>query len=146
MIRAAINGFGRIGRTAFKIALDKYPDKIEVVAINDLTDPKTLAHLLKYDSNYGIWKHEITSDDKNIIVDGKSYPVYAEKEPEKLPWKKLDVDVVIESTGKFTDSEGAGKHIKAGARRIVISSPVHGDGTILLAPALICLPPPSLSV
>ncbi|OGE17740.1 type I glyceraldehyde-3-phosphate dehydrogenase [Candidatus Daviesbacteria bacterium RIFCSPHIGHO2_01_FULL_37_27] len=129
MIRAAINGFGRIGRTAFKIALDKYPDKIEVVAINDLTDPKTLAHLLKYDSNYGIWKHEITSDDKNIIVDGKSYPVYAEKEPEKLPWKKLDVDVVIESTGKFTDSEGAGKHIKAGARRIVISAPVHGDGT-----------------
>ena len=128
MTKIAINGFGRIGRQTFRRIIENHPN-LEVVAINDLTDPKTLAHLLKYDSNYGIWKHEITSDDKNIIVDGKSYPVYAEKEPEKLPWKKLDVDVVIESTGKFTDSEGAGKHIKAGARRIVISAPVHGDGT-----------------
>ena len=144
-IRTAINGFGRIGRTAFKIAIDKYQDpstslgtgKIEIVAINDLTDPKTLVHLLKYDSNYGIWKHpldfardrEITSDDKNIIIDGKSYQVLAEKEPEKLPWKDLKVEVVIESTGKFTDAESAGKHLKAGAKRVIISAPVHGNHT-----------------
>ena len=134
-ISTAINGFGRIGRTAFKIAIDKYADpsaplgasKLEIVAINDLTDPKTLAHLLKYDSNYGLWKHEISSDESNIIVDGKNYPVYAEKEPEKLPWKNLNVDVVIESTGHFTDSEGAGKHIKAGAKRVVISAPVKDE-------------------
>jgi len=129
MIRTAINGFGRIGRTAFKIILDKYSDKIEVVGINDLTDPKTLSHLLKYDSNYGIWKKEVGSDVGNVKVSDKVYPVYAEKEPEKLPWKKINADVVIESTGRFTDAEGAGKHIKAGAKRVVISAPVHGDGT-----------------
>ena len=129
-IRTAINGFGRIGRTAFKVALDKYPEKIEIVAINDLTDPKTLAHLLKYDSNYGIWKFEVGSDEENIIVSGKKYPVYAEKEPEKLPWKKLNIDVVIESTGKFTDAEGAGKHIKAGAKRVVISAPVKSTSEV----------------
>lgn len=129
MLKLAINGFGRIGRTAFKIALDKYSDKLEVVAINDLTDPKTLAHLLKYDSNYGVWKKDVGSDESNIIVDGKKYPVVSEKEPQKLPWRDLNVDVVIESTGRFTDSEGAGLHIKAGAKKVVISAPVHADGT-----------------
>ena len=136
-IKTAINGFGRIGRTSFKIAIDKYKNELEIVAMNDLGDPKTLAHLLKYDSNYGIWNHEVSSDDpstslgtrKNIIVDQTPFPVYQEKEPDKLPWKDLNVDVVIEATGKFTDSEGAGLHIKAGAKRVVISAPVHGDGT-----------------
>ena len=128
-VRAAINGFGRIGRTAFKIALDKYSSDLEIVAINDLTSPEVLAHLLKYDSAYGIWNHEVSSDQTNIIVDQKPYKVYQEKEPLKLPWKDLNVDVVIESTGRFTDAEGAGLHLKAGAKRVVISAPVHGGGT-----------------
>lgn len=131
-MKVAINGFGRIGRTAFKIILDKYSDQIEVVAINDLTDAKTLASLLKYDSNYGIWHHEVSADNqssqtssigKNIIVDGKSFAVLAEKEPEKLPWKDLNVDVVIECTGRFTDQEGAQKHLTAGAQKVIISAP-----------------------
>src|SRR3989344_9090850 len=96
-VRVAINGFGRIGRTAFKIALDKYPEDIEIVAVNDLGDPKTLAHLLKYYSNYGIWKRDIRSDEKGIIVDDKAYEVLSVKEPEALPWKDLNIDVVIES-------------------------------------------------
>ena len=129
MIKLAINGFGRIGRTSFKIALDKFSDKIEIVGINDLTDPKTLAHLLKYDSNYGKWGKEVSADEKNIIVEGKSYPVLAEKEPNKLPWKEKQVDVVIESTGRFTDADGAGLHLKAGAKRVIISAPVKGDET-----------------
>ncbi|TSC65861.1 MAG: gap [Microgenomates group bacterium Gr01-1014_80] len=137
MIRTAINGFGRIGRTAFKIALDKYSDKIEIVAINDLTGPKTLAHLLKYDSNYGRWGKEVAADDNpsttlgagNIIIGGKSYPVLAEKEPNKLPWKEKQVDIVIESTGRFTDADGAGLHLKAGAKRVIISAPVASQHT-----------------
>ena len=126
-IKTAINGFGRIGRTAFKIALDKFSDQIEIVAINDLGDAKTLAHLLKYDSNYGIWSHEVSSDTEHIIVDQKAYKVLNEKDPANLPWSSLNVDVVIESTGKFTKGEQASAHIKAGAKRVVISAPVHGD-------------------
>ena len=128
-MKVAINGFGRIGRTAFKIIIDKYSTDIEVVAINDLTDAKTLAHLLKYDSNYGIWNHEVSGDGEALIVDGKSYKVLAEKEPEKLPWKDLAVDVVIESTGKFTDQAGANKHITAGAKKVIISAPTK-DGDL----------------
>jgi glyceraldehyde 3-phosphate dehydrogenase len=131
MIRAAINGFGRIGRTAFKLALEKHSESLEIVAINDLADPKTLAHLLKYDSNYGAWK-DVTSDDKNLIVDGKSYQVLSVKEPETLPWKDLNIDVVIECTGKFTDSEGAKKHLAAGAKRVVVSAPSEDIPTFVL--------------
>jgi len=127
VVKVAINGFGRIGRTSFKIILDKYADQVEVVAINDLTDSKTLAHLLKYDSNYGTWGKKVSSEEASIIVDGKSYPVLAEKEPDKLPWQDFGVEVVIESTGRFTDAEGAGLHLKAGAKRVVISAPVHND-------------------
>lgn len=133
-IKVGINGFGRIGRQAFKLALDK--PQLEVVAINDLTSPEVLAHLLKYDSNYGIFPHQISSDATNIIIDGKKYQVIAEKEPEKLPWGKLGVDVVIESTGRFTDSEKAGAHIKAGARHVIISAPAKDEGitpTIVLS-------------
>ena len=128
MLKVAINGFGRIGRTAFKIAIDKHMDELEIVAVNDLGDAKTLAHLLKYDSNYGIWNHDVSSDEMHIIVDQKAYVVYQEKEPSKLPWKDLNVDVVIESTGRFTTGEQAILHLQAGAKKVVISAPVHGDG------------------
>lgn len=121
MKRIAINGFGRIGRLFFRnILRDK---TISVVAINDLTDSKTLAHLLKYDSVYRQIDAKISYDDKNIIVNGKKIPIYAEKDPEVLPWKKLKVDVVIECTGKFVSEEGASKHLKAGAKKVLLSAP-----------------------
>lgn len=125
-IKLGINGFGRIGRQAFKIAIEN--PEVEVVGINDLTSPEVLAHLLKYDSNYGNFKHEVTSDETNIIVDGKKYPVSAEKEPANLPWGKLGAEVVIESTGRFTDSEKASAHLQAGAKRVIISAPAKDEG------------------
>ncbi len=128
MIRVAINGFGRIGRNAFKVAVEKHSDTIEIVGINDLTSPATLAHLLKYDSAYGIWNHDVTSNEKDIIVDQKPYTVYQEKEPSSLPWKDLAVDVVIESTGRFTDAEGMKQHLLAGAKKVVLSAPAKGSG------------------
>jgi glyceraldehyde 3-phosphate dehydrogenase len=130
--RVAINGFGRIGRNAFKIAFAR--SDMEIVAVNDLTDTKTLAYLLKHDSNYGTYDKEVGSDDKNIIVDGQKIAVLAEKDPAVLPWKDMQIDVVIESTGRFTDKEGASKHIQAGAKRVVISGPTKSDGvdTIVL--------------
>jgi glyceraldehyde 3-phosphate dehydrogenase len=131
-VKVAINGFGRIGRNAFKIAFDR--DDLEIVAINDLTDDKTLAHLLKHDTNYGTYPHEVGFDDGHIVVDGKKIPVFAEKDPAALPWKDLNVDVVIESTGFFTDPEKAKAHLTAGAKKVVISAPAKGDGadTIVL--------------
>ncbi len=120
--KIAINGFGRIGRQTFKRIIEKYPD-LDVVAINDLTDTKTLAHLLKYDSNYGIFDKEISAGVDSIIVDGKEYKVLAEKNPEKLPWKKLGVDIVLECTGFFTNKESAQKHINAGAKKVIVSAP-----------------------
>lgn len=120
----AINGFGRIGRQAFKIAFEK--KSIKIVAINDLTDPKTLAHLLKHDTSYRTWDHDVSYDEKNIIVDGKKVPVSAEKDPSALPWEKLSVDVVLECTGRFTKKEDAELHIKAGARKVVLSAPGKG--------------------
>ncbi len=125
-IRVAINGFGRIGRQAFKLALEK--KELEVVAINDLTSPEVLAHLLKYDSNYGRYPAEVGHTEKALVIDGTVYMVYAEKDPEKLPWGKLKVDVVIESTGRFTDSEKASAHIKAGAKKVIISAPAKDEG------------------
>lgn len=124
-IRVAINGFGRIGRTVFKVLAER--DNVEVVALNDLTDPKTLAHLLKYDSVHRKSSLTIASDDKNIIVNGVAIPVYAEKDPELLPWAALQVDVVIESTGLYLDTEKANKHIKAGAKKVIISAPPKDD-------------------
>ena len=125
-IKVGINGFGRIGRQAFKIALSN--PEIEIVGINDLTSPDVLAHLLKYDSNYGKFDHEISSDEKHVIVDGKKYPVSAEKDPELLPWKALLADVVLECTGRFTDSEKASAHLHAGAKRVIISAPAKDEG------------------
>jgi glyceraldehyde 3-phosphate dehydrogenase len=130
--RIAINGFGRIGRNAFKIAFAR--DDLEIVAINDLTDTKTLAYLLKHDSNYGTYDKDVKHDDDHIIVDGQKIRVTAEKDPALLPWKDMEVEVVIESTGRFTDKDGASKHITAGAKRVVISGPTKSDGvdTIVL--------------
>lgn len=122
MIKVAINGFGRIGRQVFKCIEQSHPD-LEVVAINDLTDNPTLAHLLKYDSNYGQYGKEITASEDAIIVGGKKFLALAEKDPEKLPWKDLGVDIVLECTGFFTDQAGAGKHIKAGAKKVIVSAP-----------------------
>jgi len=123
--RVAINGFGRIGRLSFRIAFER--TDLEIVGINDLTDTKTLAHLLKHDTNYGEYAHKVSSDEKNLIVDDKKIPVFAEKDPAALPWKDLDVDVVIESTGRFTKSELASAHLKAGAKKVVISAPSKSD-------------------
>lgn len=124
--RVAINGFGRIGRNAFKIAFDR--SDIEIVAVNDLTSTDVLAYLLKHDSNYGTYGHTVSSDEHHIIVDGQKIPITAEKDPAALPWKKLNVDVVIESTGRFTKKEDAELHLKAGAKRVVISGPTKSDG------------------
>ena len=124
MTRVAINGFGRIGRVTFRALLQK--DNIEIVALNDLTDTKTLAHLLKYDSIHGRFPGTVESDDSGIIVDGKKYPVYAEKDPNQLPWGDLNVDVVLESTGRFVDEAGASGHLNAGAGKVVISAPAKG--------------------
>lgn len=126
MIKIAINGFGRIGRLVFKELITN--KNVKIVAINDLTDAKTLAHLLKYDSAHGIFKADITSDASNLIVNKKKIPIYAEKDPALLPWKKLGVDLVIESTGRFVDKEGARKHLTAGAKKVVISAPAKGEG------------------
>ena len=122
--KVAINGFGRIGRLTFKVLNEN--KSVEIVAINDLTDTKTLAHLLKYDSVHGRFNDTISYDDHHIIVDGKNIRVYAERDPSNLPWKELSVDVVLESTGIFVDLAGSGKHLEAGAKKVVISAPAKG--------------------
>jgi glyceraldehyde 3-phosphate dehydrogenase len=124
--KIAINGFGRIGRNAFKIAFER--QDLQVVAVNDLTDTKTLAHLLKHDSSYGTYQKEVSFDDKNIIVDGQPIKVLAEKDPAALPWKDLGVEVVIESTGLFVDPAKARAHVVAGAKKVIISAPAKGEG------------------
>lgn len=130
--RVAINGFGRIGRNAFKVAFER--SDLEIVAINDLTDTKTLAHLLKHDSNYGTYDKKVSFDESDIIVDGKRIKVLAEQDPGLLPWNELKVDVVIESTGFFVDPAKASAHIMAGAKKVVLSAPAKGEGatTIVL--------------
>jgi glyceraldehyde 3-phosphate dehydrogenase len=130
--KIAINGFGRIGRNAFKVAFER--SDLEIVAINDLTDTRTLAHLLKHDSNYGTYQHQVGFDETHLKVNDKKIKVLAEKEPSALPWKDLDVDVVIESTGFFVDPAKAKAHIDAGAKKVVISAPAKGEGatTIVL--------------
>lgn len=146
MIRVAVNGFGRIGRQAFKVWFDKHRDEMEIVAVNDLCDAAVLAHLLKYDSVYGKWDREVSAkrlinDIKmakdgqavgNMTVDRVDLATYATKDPEKLPWKSLGIDVVIESTGRFTKSDLAAGHIRAGAKKVVISAPGRETPTYLL--------------
>ncbi len=131
MTKVAINGFGRIGRIAFKSIVADHPE-LEIVAINDLTDAETLAHLLKYDTVYGIYDHEVSMTKDRLVVkkggEKKEIKVFSEEDPEKLPWKKLEVDVVLECTGAFRDKEGSEKHLKAGAKRVVISAPAKSEG------------------
>lgn len=132
MIRVAINGFGRIGRNAFKIAFERRD--LEIVAINDLTDNQTLAHLLKYDSSYGTYDRKVTSDDNHLIVDGQKIQAFSEPDPKNLKWGDLKVDVVIEATGRFAKPEDAKTHLEAGAKKVVLSAPAKGQGikTIVL--------------
>ncbi len=125
MTRVAINGFGRIGRLSFVALLSK--KNVEVVALNDLTDTKTLAHLLKYDSVHGRFKGTVEATSDSLIVNGKPIKVLAEKDPTKLPWGDLNVDVVLESTGRFVDEAGAGAHLTAGAKKVIISAPAKGN-------------------
>ena len=134
MAKVAINGFGRIGRLTYRFLLDK--KGVEVVAINDLTDAKTLAHLFKYDSVHGQFPGTVSVDGDNLVVNGKSIKIYAERDPENLPWGELGVDIVVEATGVFRDREKMGKHIKAGAKKVVLTVPADKaedvDATIVL--------------
>jgi len=126
-VKVGINGFGRIGRNVFRAVLEHDIKGIEFVAVNDLTDAQTLAHLLKYDSNFGILPYEIKVEGDSIVVDGKKLKVLAEKDPSKLPWGDLGVEIVLESTGIFRDAEKAGMHLGAGAKKVIISAPGKGD-------------------
>lgn len=125
-LKVAINGFGRVGRQVLKAFLQKYP-QIEIVAINDITDAKTNAHLFKYDSSYGKYKGTVVADGNDIVIDGKKIKVFAEKDPSKLPWKDLGIVMVVESTGVFTDATKAKAHIDAGAKRVLISAPAKNE-------------------
>lgn len=124
-IKIAINGMGRIGRAAFKIAL-KRPE-LEIVAINDLTKPKDLAYLMKYDSVYGIWEEKVSAKEDELVVGEKKIPFFKEPDPEKIPWDKLGVDIVLECTGIFKDTEKASKHFKPGVKLVILSAPPKGD-------------------
>ena len=131
MVRVAINGYGRIGRSFHRTLLSD--NSVEIVAINDLTDSKTLAHLMKYDSIHGRLEIDVYGEDEHIVVGGKRIRVFSERDPENLPWGEMDVDIVLESTGKFRDREGASKHLKAGAKRVVISAPAkEPDITVVM--------------
>ena len=132
MIKIAINGFGRIGRPSFKIAFAR--DDIQIVAVNDLTDIETVAHLLKYDSSYGKYNKEVMADEENneLIVEGTRIKYFSEPNPEKLPWDELEVDVVLECTGVFETREKAEKHIQAGAKKVILSAPPKDDIPVYL--------------
>ncbi len=131
MARVAINGFGRIGRQVFKALLERYPDEIEIVAINDLTDNETLAHLLRYDSTYGAFDGVVEASEDTITIETgderMEIRALAERDPAALPWGDLDIDIVIESTGRFTDADKARAHITAGAKKVIISAPAKGE-------------------
>lgn len=128
MKKIAINGFGRIGRSSFKIAFSK--NNLEVVAINDLTDAKTLAHLLQYDTAYGKYQYEVEADGSNLVINGKKIPVYAEPDPTNLPWNDLQVDVVLECTGRFVTGDAMKAHVTAGAKKVILSAPAKEGGDV----------------
>jgi len=131
-IRVAINGFGRIGRTIFKAAIDRKAP-LAIVAINDLSAPSELAYLLRYDSVHGVWPHEVTGTDNELIVDGKAYQCLKVTNPAESPWHELKVDVVLESTGRFADRDGCQKHLSAGARKVIVTAPGKGmDATFVI--------------
>ncbi len=131
-VKIGVNGFGRIGRLVLRAALEKNYPGLEFVAFNDIADAKTLAHLFKYDSNYGIYQGDVKAADGAVLVDGKEYKVFAEKDPKNLPWKKLGVDIVVESTGLFTEAAKAAAHIEAGAKKVLISAPAKGDDVTIV--------------
>jgi glyceraldehyde 3-phosphate dehydrogenase len=132
-VKVGINGFGRIGRLSLRAILQKYPNDIEVVAINDLFDSKTNAHLFKYDSNYGPWPGTVSAEDNAIVIDGKKIAVYAEKDPAAIPWQSHGVQIVVESTGIFTDAEKAKAHLHDTVKKIIISAPAKNeDATIVM--------------
>ncbi len=129
--RVAINGFGRIGRQVTKAILDHYPDDLQLVAINDLGDAETFAHLFKYDSNYGRYDGSVEARDGSLIIDGQSIRLLSERNPADLPWQELQIDIVVESTGVFTDRDQATLHLQAGARKVIISAPATGEDITL---------------
>jgi len=131
-IRVGINGFGRIGRQTYRALMDEYSDDIEVVAVNDITDPQTLGYLLRYDSNYGFFEGDVEVEEGGLKINGTSLQILAERDPAKLPWGKLGVDLVIESTGRFTDADQARAHIQAGAKKVIISAPAKGEDITLV--------------
>ncbi len=126
-VKVGINGFGRIGRLSLRAMLQKYPNDIEVVAINDLCDSKTNAHLFKYDTNYGVWPGEVKAEDDGIVIDGKKIKVYAEKDPAQIPWQDLGVQIVVEATGIFTDAAKAGLHKHDTVKKVIISAPAKNE-------------------
>lgn len=131
--RVGINGFGRIGRLVLRATKERYPDKLEIVAVNDLTDAKTNAHLLKYDTTYGGYPGHVEASNGDLVVDGRSIRVFSERDPAKIPWSEMGVDLVVESTGLFTDAGKAGGHLEGGAKKVIISAPARGeDLTIVL--------------
>ena len=130
--RVGINGFGRIGRQVLRAIAERHPEALEVVAVNDLTDTKTNAHLFKYDSNYGVYPGAVEATDDSIVIDGKAIRVLAERDPAQLPWGELGVDVVVESTGFFTDAARASGHLEGGARKVIISAPAKGEDVTLV--------------
>ncbi len=132
MVKIGINGFGRIGRLVLRSAIELNYDGFEFVAVNDITDSKTLAHLFKYDSNYGIFNGSVEVKEKSIVINGKEIKVLSEKDPKNLPWKDLGVDVVIESTGLFTEAEKAKAHITAGAKKVIITAPAKGEDVTIV--------------
>lgn len=133
MKKVAINGFGRIGRLTARAIFEKKAKDVNLVAVNDLGDAKTLAHLFKYDTAFGIYPGKVKAKENSIVIDNKEVKVFSQKDPSKLPWKKLGIDVVVESTGFFTDRAGAKKHLKAGAKKVIISAPAENpDITIVL--------------
>ena len=131
--RIGINGFGRIGRQVLRAIMERHPDKLEVAAINDLTDAKTNAHLFKYDTNYGRYPGSVEAAEDALLIDGKAVKVTAQRDPGSIPWGELGVEVVVESTGIFTDADKASAHLKAGAKKVIISAPARGeDLTVVL--------------
>ena len=131
-IRVGINGFGRIGRQSMKAMLERYSREIDVVAINDLTDTHTNAHLLKYDSTYGRFPGEVEATENALIVNGHSIKVLAQRDPAQIPWGDLGIDIVIESTGFFTDADKAAAHLKGGAKKVIISAPAKGEDVTIV--------------
>ena len=131
--RIGVNGFGRIGRLVTRATMERYPDKLEVAAVNDLTDDKTNAHLFKYDTSYGVYSGQVEANNGDLVIDGRNIKVFSERDPAQIPWSEMGVDLVVESTGIFTDGEQAAGHLKGGASKVVISAPASNvDLTMVL--------------